>query len=132
MSDSQQTHAEWQAEQHQAAQKAAAEWAAMAEDAHHDALQSATHAKENSSGAAYLFAQHQEAAEEHHARSDGYRQLAEMWARVATALTPPQAASTYNAFNIHGTLDRDTAAQTVDTLREAVRRTGVVQPDSAR
>ena len=126
MPDSQQPHAEWQAEQHRAAQKAAVEWAAMAEDAHHDALQSEAFVKERQ-GDDYMrqaVAGHRTTAQEKNARSASARQLAEMWARVASALRPEQAPANGEpaTYDIHLDLDPTTASEEIQQQLRKLRQ----------
>ncbi|WP_392967200.1 hypothetical protein [Streptomyces sp. LN245] len=122
----QQPHAEWQAEQHRAAQAATVQWATEAEAAHTDALKSEAYAKEQQGSDYPRQADTDEPAiaQEHHARSAGARQLAEMWARVATALRPDQAPANGQpaTYDIHLDLDPTTASQEIQQQLRKLRQ----------
>ncbi|MGW3410260.1 hypothetical protein [Streptomyces sp. NPDC000888] len=120
-----QTHAEWQAEQHRIAQEAAVEWAVNAEAALQAALQSETYVKEHQDSQ-YLrtpVAEQRVNAQEHHARSTAARQLAEMWARVATALAP-----SHDAYDVHVGLDPAAARQALDAAAHSGKPPPVPSP----
>ncbi|WP_405924871.1 hypothetical protein [Streptomyces sp. NBC_00035] len=113
MPDTQQTHAEWQTEQHHAAQESAVAWALKAEAAADDALRSDAYVTEHGASD-YMrsrVAEERVNVQEHQARSTTARQLAEMWARVATALTASAPVD-----GPHATYD---VYLSVKTLREA-------------
>ncbi|WP_406365273.1 hypothetical protein [Streptomyces sp. NBC_00645] len=120
------THAEWQAEQHRTAQEATVEWAVKAEAAANAALQSEAYVKEKQDSQ-YLrqaVAEERVAAQEHSARSTSARQLAEMWARVATALRPDQAPANGEpaTYDIHLDLDPTTASEEIQQQLRKLRQ----------
>ncbi|MCX4974235.1 hypothetical protein [Streptomyces sp. NBC_00620] len=107
------THADWQAEQHRTAQESAVAWAFKAEAAADDALRSEAYVTEHGASD-YLrsrVAEERVNTQEHQARSTTARQLAEMWARVAAALTPGQAPANGEpaTYDVHLDLGPDVA-----------------------
>lgn len=112
MPNAPQAHAEWQAEHHRAAQEAAVEWATKADASANAALKSETYIKDRQ-GSDYMrqaVADERVVAQEHSARSAHARQLAEMWARVALALTPEQAPANGEPATYDVRFDFDAAA----------------------
>ncbi|MBK3625932.1 hypothetical protein JHN59_13975 [Streptomyces sp. MBT49] len=79
------------AEDYAHARDGAREWAQRAETEYREALRQEDYARQHASST-YLrdpVADARVAAQFHHGRADGARQLAEMWTRVAAVLVPP-------------------------------------------
>ncbi|MDX5564143.1 hypothetical protein PYK79_13405 [Streptomyces sp. ID05-04B] len=85
------TQAQKAAEDYAQARESAWGWAQCAATEYREALRQEDYAREHASST-YLrdaVADARVAAQLHHGRAAGARQLAEMWARVATVLVPP-------------------------------------------
>lgn len=84
-------HAAWLAESQRIAQSSAMLWAERAEESYEKAARHQDRADSWTPNAAHaeVIANERKEARQHHVWSTEARQLAEMWARVATILVPP-------------------------------------------
>jgi len=123
------TDGDWLTEQHHLAQQAAVRWAAAADTAATDAARRETYANDRADSS-YLRAAVADARNEAQAlraTSVEASRLAEMWARVATALQPAQAPGNGQpvTYDINVAMDPQTTADTIGhQLRQMKGRRG--------